>query len=96
MGYRIEYGEKGSAKIKRISSGRPWRLTMVFLFAFLLGVKCFWEEGSHFLSQILLRALTGAEPDAIEVLLTNLEQGNSVSESLRLFCRGLLEHAGLY
>ena len=95
MGYRIEYAPAFSpAKAERKHPLRLQLLCAVFLLLFILTVKSYWPAGTHRLQQLLLpQPATVAARQAFSELVTDLENGESFSDSITAFCREVIAHA---
>ena len=66
----------------------------VFLLLFILTVKSYWPAGTHRLQQLLLpQPATVAARQAFSELVTDLENGESFSDSITAFCREVIDHA---
>ena len=95
MGYRIEYGPGRPAR-RRTQTGtlRLRILTAVFLLLFTLGVKHRWPEGQEQLQHYLLPdSSASVTQQAFSSLVSDLQSGIPLSDSVTAFCQEVIDHA---
>lgn len=95
MGYRVEYGK--IRKVRNLESrfSRKAAFTGMFLLSFLILVKVCWPQGSGLLQEILLPGDGAVTAAALDVFTEELRAGGSFLEAFTVFCRQILESAGL-
>ena len=93
MGYRVDYGPV--RRNRKETGGNVLRIplyTMLFLLVFILSVNLTWPEGREILRNFLL---PGNSEQAFSELVTDLKSGESFTVAVTVFCRSILENAGL-
>lgn len=92
MGYRIDYRPiKKIRGAQRQKTGVP-ALTCVCLLLFLLLVNAFWPDGADFLEKLVFSQHQNVTVDAMDRLVSDLQEGASLSAALDAFCSSLLSH----
>lgn len=93
MAYRIVYGPmpKGTCPERR-STFRFHLLTAVFLLLFVLLVRQAWPEGTERLRSVLLPGEPGSTEKAVQVLLTDVQEGEPIGDAVTAFCRQIIEN----
>ena len=93
MAYRIEYDT--SVPCRQRCCGKP-KVTLLaagFFLLFLLLVNLFWPAGGDLLREILLPGDPAVTAEAVDSLIENLEDGETVSDSVAAFCREIIDNA---
>lgn len=93
MGYRITYDGTGGVRTKTFY--QPKRLPCLigaFLILFLLLTCAFWPEGKDQIKQILIPGDPDITQQAVSDLIVDLQNGESISDSVTAFCREIISH----
>lgn len=94
MAYRVIYGEDESTS--KNDNGHSFLririLTAGFLLAFSLLVKVFWPAGTAALRTILLPESPSYTQIALDDCVTNIQNGESITQALTVFCRQILQY----
>ena len=93
MGYRVDYG-KTNAKHQKdcFSSLRVLVMTVAFFLAFCLSVDTFFPRGREAFWEALFPGEASAAQAAVEVLVDELSNGESVTGALENLHRALFEN----
>lgn len=92
MGYRIVYeGPDGNSPKK--DRGRLAGYTAGFLLLFFLLTQIFWPAGADKMRKILLPWDPDVTAEAFSCLVTDLNQGEDLSEAVTAFCREIILNA---
>ena len=94
MAYRIEYenGDKYPSAAPERTSGVAVRAAGFFLL-FLLLTQLFWPAGAEKLRQILMPWDAETTAEAFSVMVSDLRQGDDISEAVTAFCREIMMDA---
>lgn len=95
MGYRIEYGSQGALrkplKPKRAYSAIAATVCVLALVAGAIAVK---HTSLTWVQEVLLPGDPAVTAAALENMVDNIKQGDSIAEAVTAFCREIVEHAG--
>ena len=93
MAYRIEYGPVH--KQQKVSERHPLRilfLTALFFLVFILTVNLAWPKGKTVLQDFFLPENSR---QAFVELITDLQEGETLSDSVTVFCKSILEDGNI-
>lgn len=93
MPYRIEYGS--AIPPQYIKKKKPLRLqimTAIFLLTFSLLVRQFFPAGTQKLRQILLPGTPSVTQEALDMLMGDLRDGESLGDAFTAFCVYIVDH----
>jgi len=80
MGYKIVYENKKKRKSYRF---RRWLLTAVFFALFFVYMQVFRQEQLALFRQYLI-------PEAVEIFVQQLQNGDRIDQAVDAFCQGLI------
>lgn len=93
MAYRIEYGSPVPPQyIKRTNPLRLQIMTAVFLLTFSLLVRQFFPAGTQKLRQLLLPGTPSVTQAALDTLMGDLRNGESLTDAFTTFCVYIIDH----
>lgn len=96
MGYRIDYGSMKTSKRKdKLSFTGIMAMTAGFLVLFVLLTSVFWSSGRQKLRDFLLPGDPAVTGQALETMVSQLKDGESISEAVGAFCQEVLDGAGI-
>lgn len=94
MGYRVEYGPVKKVRgVEKRTSHRA-ALTGGVLLLFLLISSWLWPEGIALLRQWMIPGDPAVTTAAFDSLCEDLQSGEQIVRSLRVFCQQILNGAG--
>ena len=97
MGYRIDYS---CPTIRQNTTyhakGAVLPMTAVFLAMFILLVHFFWPQGRQVLRELIIPGDADTTVHAVTTFVAELRYGNSFSGAAEVFCREILNHAGIH
>ena len=94
MGYCIVYGQE--AERKYTAQGRFTRLRTMIAASFLifsLVVRLTWEDGTEKLRSIFMPEPLSVTEQAFSELVTDLQEGQTLSDALTIFCSTIINEA---
>ena len=93
MAYRITYGTPVPQQYqKKETPLRLQILTAVCLLSFVLMVKTWFPTGTETLRHLLLPKPSSVTQQALDMLVTNIRDGDRVSDAFTAFCQHIIDH----
>ena len=95
MGYRIEYGSQGELR-KPLDHKRSYSAiaAAVCVLALVAGAIAIKHAGLSWVQEVLLPGDPAVTAAALENMVENIKEGNSIAEAVTAFCREIVENAG--
>lgn len=96
MGYRIQYGSDLERKPEGAGSFlRIVTLTFVFFLLFCVVAFAYWPGGREALGCLFFPGGGETALEAAEVFVSELYNGEPISDALEHFCRDIINHGNL-
>lgn len=94
MGYRIEYGSSGDLR-KPLKSKRPYSAiaAAACVLALVAGAITVKQTGLTWVQEFLLPGDPAVTAAALENMVDNIKDGDSIAEAVTAFCREIVENA---
>ena len=93
MSYRIEYGPPIPPQyVQKTNSARIQAMTAAFLLLFSLLVRQFFPAGTEKLRQLLLPQTHTVTQDALEIMMTYLRDGETLTDAFSAFCVYIIDN----
>lgn len=95
MGYRIEYGSQGDLR-KPLKPKRPYSAiaAAACVLALVAGAIAIKHTGLTWVQEVLLPGDPAVTAAALENMVDNIKEGNSIAEAVTAFCQEIVENAG--
>lgn len=95
MGYRIEYGSQGELR-KPLKSKRSYSAiaATICVLALVAGAITVKHTGLTWVQEVLLPGDPAVTAAALENMVDNIKEGDSIADAVTTFCKEIVENAG--
>lgn len=95
MGYRIEYGSQGELR-KPLKRKYPYAAiaTVACVLALVAGAITLKHTGLTFVQELLLPGDPAVTASALENMVDNIKDGDSITDAITAFCQEIIDNAG--